>query len=141
MPCCYGYATAIRHAQGASLVMGCICVDQHRHAAGKGYGYAAVSPFRTRHWNFLYGKLRMTDFLPVGDEKEDEVLARGHCSGSTSSGSDRSGLEYMGGGCFESSSDVSGVQQQCQDGVGDAVDGMESGDDVGTTTADVGFSG
>ena len=35
LPCCYGYATTIRRAQGASLQMGCIYFDQHRHAAGR----------------------------------------------------------------------------------------------------------
>ena len=66
LPCCYGYATTIRRAQGASLDMGCIYFDQHKHAAGRGYGYVAVSRFRSRRGCHLYGKLRRTDFLPVG---------------------------------------------------------------------------
>ena len=34
LPCCYGYATTIRRAQGASLVQGCIWFNQKRYAAG-----------------------------------------------------------------------------------------------------------
>ena len=77
LPCCYGYATTIRRAQGASLHHGCVYFDQKKHHAGRGYGYVAVSRFKTRGGVFLYGKLRRTDFLPVGEEKEDEVLERG----------------------------------------------------------------
>jgi hypothetical protein len=77
LPCCYGYATTIRRAQGASLGMGCIYFDQERFAAGRGYAYVAVSRFNTRLGCYLYGKLRRTDFLPVGEEKAGEVLERG----------------------------------------------------------------
>jgi hypothetical protein len=80
LPCCYGYATTIRRAQGASLKMGCIYFDQHKFAAGRGYGYVAVSRFRSRLGCYLYGKLRRTDFLPVGAETDDEVLERGYHS-------------------------------------------------------------
>ena len=34
LPCCYGYATTIRRAQGASLEQGCIWFNQKRHCAG-----------------------------------------------------------------------------------------------------------
>ena len=77
LPCCYGYATTIRRAQGASLDLGCIYFDQRRHHAGRGYGYVGVSRFKTRAGCFLYGKLRQTDFLPVGEETTEEVLERG----------------------------------------------------------------
>ena len=63
--------------------MGCIYMDQRKRAAGRGYAYVAVSRFQSRagcHW---YGKLRRSDFLPVGEEKEDEVLERGVESEST----------------------------------------------------------
>ena len=43
LPLTYGYATTVRRAQGASLDMGCIYFDQKRRAAGRGYGYVAVS--------------------------------------------------------------------------------------------------
>ena len=34
LPCWYGYATTIRRAQGAPLVMGCVWFNQKRYAAG-----------------------------------------------------------------------------------------------------------
>ena len=34
LPCCYGYATTIRRAQGASCDMGCVRFNQKRYAAG-----------------------------------------------------------------------------------------------------------
>ena len=46
LPVTYGYATTVRRAQGASLDMGCIYFDQKRRAAGRGYGYVAVSRFK-----------------------------------------------------------------------------------------------
>ena len=53
-----------------------------------------MSRFRTRAGCFLYGKLRQTDFLPVGDEKEDEVLERG--VESETSDEDEIGMEHIG---------------------------------------------
>ena len=92
LPCCYGYATTIRRAQGADLSLGCIYMD-HKFPAGRGYGYVACSRFKTRAGCFLYGKLRRTDFLPVGEVQKDEVLERGYYSVS-SDDDDGRGLEY-----------------------------------------------
>ena len=93
LPCCYGYATTIRRAQGASLEQGCIYFDQKWHPAGRGYGYVAVSRFKTRAGCHLYSRIRRTDFLPVGEEKEADVLERGYHSVSTDD-EDGRGLEY-----------------------------------------------
>ncbi len=92
LPCCYGYATTIRRAQGASLHHGCLYFDQHK-PAGCGYGYVGVSRFCSRSGVYLYDKLRRTDFLPVGDEKPDEVLERGYDSESSDDENGK-GLEY-----------------------------------------------
>ena len=97
LPCCYGYATTIRRAQGASLTCGAVYFDQHWHAAQRGYGYVAVSRFRTQAGCHLYGKLRATDFLPVGPEQEDEQLYRGPESESVSESDDRSSNDSDGG--------------------------------------------
>ena len=80
LPCCYGYATTIRRAQGASLTMGCIYFDHKYGKAGRGrgYGYVAVSRFRSRRGVYLYGHKRRTDFLPVGGNPEEEVLERSY---------------------------------------------------------------
>ena len=76
LPCCYGYATTIRRAQGASFYHGCIYMN-HRKPCGRGYGYVAVSRFKSRRGTYLYGRLRRTDFLPVGGEgNKGEVLDR-----------------------------------------------------------------
>ena len=61
-----------------------------RFPCTRGYGYVACSRFKTRDGCYLYGKLRRTDFLPVGVEQEDEVLERGYES-AESDASDYSG--------------------------------------------------
>ena len=76
--------------------MGCIFFDQKKRAAGRGYGYVAVSRFKSREGCFLYGRLRQTDFLPVGEDKESELTERGILSESTDSEDD--GLEFAGMG-------------------------------------------
>ena len=119
LPCCYGYATTIRRAQGASLDMGCIYFDQHRHHAGRGYAYVAVSRFRTKAGCFLYGKLRHTDFLPVGPDREDEVWERGVHS--ESSDEDENHCEY----CFNG---AHGLSELAEDGVSMPMD-PDFGDD------------
>jgi hypothetical protein len=57
----------------------------------------------------LYGKLRRTDFLPVGEEQEGEVLERGYLSVS-SDDEDGNGLEqaYALRSDEDSDSEVSG---------------------------------
>ena len=94
LPLTYGYATTVRRAQGASLELGCIYFDQKKRAAGRGYGYVAVSRFKSRDGCFLYGKLRQTDFLPVGEGKESEILERGVLSDTTDS--EERGIEHCG---------------------------------------------
>ena len=94
LPCCYGYATTIRRAQGADLYHGCVYFDQQHHVAARGYAYVATSRFKTRSGCYLYGKLRMTDFLPAGDGREDEVLERGYSSDDTDDSEGGRGIEH-----------------------------------------------
>ena len=97
LPCCYGYATTIRRAQGADLHHGCIFLDQKRRAAQRGYAYLACSRFKSRAGCYLYGRLRTSDFLPVDDVREDgklddnEIVERGYLSVS-SDGDDGEGI-------------------------------------------------
>ena len=107
LPCCYGNATTIRRAQGADLVAGCLYCNGKKPAA-KGYGYVGCSRFKSRGGCYLYGKLRRSDFLPVGEEQEDEVLERGYYSLSSDDDEGR-GLEYafQGGPESDVSDDVS----------------------------------
>ena len=96
LPLTYGYATTVRRAQGASLDMGCIYFDQKRRAAGRGSGYVAVSRFKSKEGCFLYGTLRQTDFLPVGEGTESEITERGVLS--ESNDSDEEFIECVGAG-------------------------------------------
>ena len=53
----------------------------------------AVSRFRTRLGCYYFGRIRRSDFLPVGEEGEDEVLERGYYSVDSSDDEER-GREY-----------------------------------------------
>ena len=65
----------------------------------------AISRFRSRAGCYLYGKLRMTDFPPVGEEREDEVTKRGYQS--ETDDSEEEGMEhaFQGGDSSDSESD------------------------------------
>ena len=52
----------------------------------------AVSRFRTRLGCYYFGRIRRSDFLPVGEEGEDEAVERGYYSVDSSDDEDR-GLE------------------------------------------------
>ena len=65
LPCAYGYATTIRKAQGASLDAVVLFFD-HRYPPERGYGYVGSSRAKTKAGLFLYGRLRRSDWLPVG---------------------------------------------------------------------------
>ena len=93
LPCCYGYATTIRRAQGADIVHGAIWMDNKYHPAARGYGYVGISRFQSRSGVYLFGKLRRSDFLPVGPDLESEQLERGYHSVDSDS-EDGAGLEY-----------------------------------------------
>ena len=79
------------------MYRGCIYFDQKKFAAVRGYGYVACSRFKTRAGVHLYGKMRTSDFLPVGEEKESEQLQRGVMS--QDSGSDSEGGLSQVGAC------------------------------------------
>jgi hypothetical protein len=65
LPCAYGYATTIRRAQGATLKCGCLFFD-HCYPPERGYGYVGASRFQSREHLYHWGRLRRTDWLPVG---------------------------------------------------------------------------
>ena len=72
----------------------------------------AVSRFVSRKGCNLNGKLRRTDFLPVGEEKEDEVLERGWDL-ETSSDNSEHGMQYIGG--LVGTEDDSNVSSGCEE--------------------------
>ena len=115
------YATTVRRAQGASLDHGCVYFDQKKHHAGRGYGNVAVSRFKSRAGVHLYGRLRRTDFLPVGEEKEDEVLERSWDSTNTSDDEDKE----MAKGLAARYADESSDEEAYLAGASDDDDGMK----------------
>jgi hypothetical protein len=56
----------------------------------------------------LYGKLRRTDFLPVGEEKEDEVLERSWDSTNTSDDEEKELAKGLAARYADESSDEEG---------------------------------
>ena len=77
LPCAYGYATTIRKAQGASLDAVVLYFD-HSYHSERGYGYVGASRAKSKAGLFLYGRLRRSDWLPVGPgaigEQEERSL-------------------------------------------------------------------
>ena len=71
LPCVYGYATTIRRAQGATLQLGCLYFD-HCYPPERGYGYVGVSRFVSQAGVYHFGRIRRTDWLPVGGPGEPE---------------------------------------------------------------------
>ena len=64
LPVAYGYAITMRRAQGATLNGVGLCFD--RRMPDRGYAYVGTSRAKIRTSVFHMGKLRQTDWLPVG---------------------------------------------------------------------------
>ena len=154
LPCCYGYATTIRRAQGADLVHGAIYFEQFKRPATRGYAYVACSRFKSRGGCYLFGKMRRSDFLPVGADKDTEQLERGDESEDSGASDYSGGLEHVGG--FENAlrendsesedsgaSDYSGglehsggFERALRENDTDCLSGRDDGPDEGTIHAD-----
>ena len=115
VPCTYGYATTIRRAQGATLHHGCIWFN-HCYPAERGYGYVAASRFRSKAGVYLYGKVRASDWLPVGGTEDYEDTRRSELSDCDSYDS-------------ESEEATALSLEQDRDGYGDADDSESDSDD------------
>ena len=87
MPACYAYATTMRRAQGATLPLIGLLFD--RRLPDRGYAYVGVSRTTTRSNTFLLGKIRRTDWLPVGGHAQAEQTYPGDSSYTTDSELDR----------------------------------------------------
>ena len=108
LPCCYGYASTVRRAQGSSLHLGALYFD-HCYPPERGYGYVGASRFRSSAGIFLYGKVRRSDWIPVGKAKPDWEMRRSAASVSSSSAHD-SGYESDGDDIYvETASEDSSV--------------------------------
>ena len=93
-----------------------------QHAAFSGLvefprsGYVAASRFRERLGVYLYGKVRRTDFLPVGEDQEDEVTERGYDSQSSDDDDDEYAMQRM----YEARQD--GAEENASDAENDFCD-------------------
>lgn len=66
MPVTYDYATTMRRAQGATLDLVGLYFDRKR--SDRGYGYVGASRAKKQIDVFLVGKVRRTDWRPVGED-------------------------------------------------------------------------
>ena len=73
LPITYGYATTMRRAQGATLDLVGLCFDRKR--PDPGYGYVGASRAKARVDVYLVGRVRRSDWRPVGGDAggEDQV--------------------------------------------------------------------
>ena len=62
----YAYATTMRRAQGATLELVGLHFDRRR--ADRGYAYVGTSRAKLRRDVFLLGRIRRSDWLPVGGD-------------------------------------------------------------------------
>ena len=66
LPVTYGWATTMRRAQGSTLDRVCLSFD--RRVADRGYAYVGLSRVKMQAHVYHFGKLRRTDWRPVGGQ-------------------------------------------------------------------------
>ena len=71
LPCTYGYATTIRKAQGATLDFLCLYFDAAM-APDPGYAYVGASRCRTAAGLYHFGRIRRSDWRPVGGCEDEQ---------------------------------------------------------------------
>ena len=116
LPVTYGYATTITRAQGSSLSLGCLFFD-HCYPPERGYGYVAASRFRSKAGLFHFGRLRRTDWLPVGGDEAEEQTERGPDSDNSDAEGDEADA-YMDL-CYDSADDDGDCEHDAFRGVRD----------------------
>ena len=95
LPCVYGYAMTTRRAQGSTQDGGVVLYFDLWRPASRGFAYVGGSRVRDARSLYYFGKVRRSDWLPVGGDPTNEEPARGHDSISSSeSGRSRSESEY-----------------------------------------------
>jgi hypothetical protein len=113
----------IRRAQGSTLDLVGLWFD-HSYPADRGYAYVGASRVRMARDLYLVGKVKRTDWLPVGGNAAEEQLFRGSASQTTSSGSNQ-GSEDQGASSDEGSEDQG------------ASDSASSAEDEGASDLDI----
>ena len=81
LPVSYGYATTMRRAQGGTMDNIGLYFD--RPLPDRGYAYVGTSRAKARSNVFHLGKIRRTDWLPVGQPRAEEQTKLSVCSEST----------------------------------------------------------
>ena len=94
VPCSYGYAVTIRRAQGMSVRAAVLWFD-HSYPADFGYAYVGASRACTAAGLYYAGRIRTSDWCPVGGDPDTMHTERGAESMSDPEGdeSERSGDE------------------------------------------------
>ena len=75
LPCVYGYAMTTRKAQGSSMDFAVLYFDLFMPAC-RGFAYVGGSRVRHHTGLYYYGKIRRSDWLPVGARKKGEHVDR-----------------------------------------------------------------
>ena len=70
LPVAYGYATTMRRVQGATMEAIGLLFD--RRVPDRGYAYVGTSRAKSSCMVFHLGRLRQTDWLPVGGNPNEE---------------------------------------------------------------------
>ncbi len=83
LPCVYGYAMTTRKAQGSSVDYAVLYFDLFKPAP-RGFAYVGASRVRTSAGLFYFGKIRRSDWLPVGGDPMNEQVTRGADSSDSS---------------------------------------------------------
>ena len=135
LPVSYAYATTMRRAQGSTLELAALWFD--RLVPDRGYAYVGASRARRQADLYHVGKVRRTDWLPVGvdplghEQLEPSVWSQPSShEGPESSDLDDSGQSSEGDGdtdvsddgSADGSSDLSGDFGLRRDGFGAAVE-------------------
>ena len=66
VPVVYAYATTMRRAQGSTLELVGLFFDRRR--ADRGYAYVGASRAKFKNDVYLLGRIRRSDWLPVGGD-------------------------------------------------------------------------
>jgi hypothetical protein len=112
MPYIYGYAMTMRRAQGSTLEKVGLWFE-HSYPPDRGYAYVGSSRVRSHQDLFLMGKLRRTDWLPVGGGPDDQL--RRECDSEDTQSNSDFGSEDQGASDSGSASEDQGASSESGD--------------------------
>ncbi len=118
LPCVYGWAMTTRKAQGASVDYAVLYFDLFCPAP-RGFAYVGASRVRTSAGLFYFGKIRRSDWLPVGGDPMKEQVDRGADSLSSSESGRAPSID-------ESSDDECGISMGDDSGMGSMAGSVSS---------------